>query len=172
MEAELEERGVDMPQFRALGPLLSDQVLVVAIVVAVVMVAMVEMVTMVVTPSQGGDTRRLGEAVAAITSCVASGDAAGLVAALRAPAAGLEGVVPGHAAQYLMVLQVRPGHPSSLPSTQEARAERHSGLLSQPEVQGHVSRCSFSYSSLLLLLSPPPPSTPPPSSSSSTLSPG
>jgi len=103
MEAELEERGVDMPQFRSLGPMLSDQ---------------------------GGDTRRLGEAVNAIINCVASGEAAGLVAALRAPAAGVQGVLPGHAGHYLMVLQ-------------EARAERHSGLLSQPEVQGHVSRVNL-----------------------------
>ena len=64
------------------------------------------MPTMVVTPPQGGDTRRLGEAVNAIINCVAQGEAAGLVAALRAPAAGVQGVAPGHAGQYLMVLQV------------------------------------------------------------------
>ena len=57
--------------------------------------------------SQSGDKRRLRKAVNAIIECVASGEAVGLEVALRAPAAGVQGVAPGHAGQYLMVLQVR-----------------------------------------------------------------
>ena len=104
MDAELEERGVDMPQFRGLGGMLADQ--------------------------GGGDKRSRAEAINAIINSVAGGDDKRLITCLRNPDAGLHEVKAGHSREYLMVLQ-------------EARAEKHTGVLSQAEIQGHVTRVNL-----------------------------
>ena len=104
MDAELEERGVDMPQFRGLGGMLADQ--------------------------GGGDARSRSEAINSIINCVAGGEERKLIACLRNKDAGLHEVKAGHSSEYLMVLQ-------------EARAEKHTGVLSQAEIQGHITRVNL-----------------------------
>ena len=104
MDAELEERGVDMPQFRGLGGMLADQ--------------------------GGGNKRCRAEAINAIINCVAGGEERRLIACLRHHDAGLQEVNAGHSREYMMVLR-------------EARAEKHTGILSQAEIQGHVTRVNL-----------------------------
>ena len=104
MDAELEERGVDMPQFRGLGNLLADQ--------------------------GGGDAMSRAEAINAIINCVAGGEERKLIGCLTNPDAGLREAKAGHVREYLMVLQ-------------EARKEKHTGVLSQAEIQGHITRVNL-----------------------------
>ena len=65
-----------------------------------------------------------------IVNSVAAGDTNRLLDSLRNPAAGLQDIVSGHVRQYQMVLEC-------------ARAEKHTGLLSQAEIQGHVTRVNL-----------------------------
>ena len=121
MEAELSRTGVEMPQFRNLGGMLADQ--------------------------GGGDRKKIARAVQGeslnlvnygfyvidypdIINSVAAGDTNRLLECLKNPVAGLRDIVASNTRQYQMVLEC-------------ARAEKHTGLLSQAEIQGHVTRVNL-----------------------------
>ena len=70
------------------------------------------------------------EAINAIINCVAGGEERKLIVCLTNPDAGLREAKAGHVREYLMVLQ-------------EARKEKHTGVLSQAEIQGHITRVNL-----------------------------
>eukprot|EP00090_Calanus_glacialis_P015045 TRINITY_DN23918_c0_g1_i1.p1 TRINITY_DN23918_c0_g1~~TRINITY_DN23918_c0_g1_i1.p1 ORF type:complete len:1623 (-),score=602.12 TRINITY_DN23918_c0_g1_i1:147-4463(-) len=78
----------------------------------------------------GGDRKKIGKALQDIINSVAAGDTTRLLDSLRNQTAGLQDIQTTNIRQYQIVLEC-------------ARAEKHSGLLSQAEIQGHVTRVNL-----------------------------